>query len=43
MGTAKNNYITESAIEIFYSAIYLSYSNQNDRLSNGSDIPAMTS
>ena len=37
MGTAKNNFITESTIENFNSAISLPYSNQN-----GSDIPAMT-
>ena len=37
MGTAKNNSITESAIENFNSAISLPYSNQN-----GSDIPATT-
>ena len=33
MGTAKNNFITETAIENFNSAISLLYSNQN-----GSDI-----
>ena len=37
MGTDKNNFITESAIENFNSAISLPYWNQN-----GSDIPAMT-
>ena len=37
MGTAKNNFITESAIENFNSAISLPYLNQN-----GSDIPATT-
>ena len=37
MGTAKNNFITESALENFNSAISLPYSNQN-----GSAIPATT-